>query len=62
MGLETPVAFLLDGAVVARPSRAARHPYMALTGLHPHWLRLAALGINLGLWALVVLATRQLVG
>jgi hypothetical protein len=60
--LETPVAFLLDGAMVARPSRAAHRPRLALKGLQPHWIRLAALGINLGLWASIILGVRRLIG
>jgi hypothetical protein len=60
--LETPVAFLLDGATFVLPSKVANRSHSTFQGPHPLWLRLMALGLNLGLWVLIILGVRRLIG
>jgi hypothetical protein len=55
MGRETPVAYVLDGVVTVRPVKATRRKESSV-----HWWRLAALGVNLLLWVLIMIAVRHI--
>lgn len=57
MGRETPVAFTLDGAVLARPTKVTRRKDSPI-----NWERVIALGVNLLLWAVLIVAVRHLIG
>ena len=54
IGMETQVAFVLQGAVAVRSSRTKRRPLLPL-----NWPRVFALGRNIGAWALIILLVRH---
>jgi len=57
--METPVAFLLDGAVTVRRSKTVHRPRSKAKQIPLHLPRLAALGLNLALWALIIVGVRH---